>query len=93
VPIPNVVPQPDDATGPPAVLVVEMGGRRRVQFSRVKAGYYELAIAGPTKPGSAWGDRLVVHGKLQLSAERALETLNAIQRICELVDAEGLPGE
>jgi hypothetical protein len=68
-----------------------MGGRRQVQLYRTRAGFFELALAGPTKPGSAWGDRLVVHGKLQVSAERGLETLAAIQRLCEIVDRGGLP--
>jgi hypothetical protein len=68
-----------------------MGGRRQVQLSRTKAGFYELVLAGPTKPGSAWGDRLVVHGKLQLSAERALETVMALAEICRRVELHGLP--
>jgi hypothetical protein len=68
-----------------------MGGRRQAQLYRTRAGFYELALAGPTKPDSAWGDRLVVHGKLQLSAQRALETLCAFAQICRRVDAEGLP--
>jgi hypothetical protein len=89
--IPKLSPDSDDATGPTPSFVVDMGGRRQVQLSRTKAGFYELALAGPTKPGSAWGDRLVVHGKLQLSAERVLETLLAIAEICRMVDEQGLP--
>jgi hypothetical protein len=80
--------QSTPSTGP---LIVRMGGRRQAQLSRVRAGYYELALAGSTRPGSAWGDRLVVHGKLQLSAERAIETLCAIAELCRLVDERGLP--
>ncbi len=86
---PRSSPDESESTGP--AIVVEMGGRRRVEFSRTGAGFYELALAGPTKPGSAWGDRLVIHGKLQLSAERAIETLMAIAEVCRRVDAEGLP--
>jgi hypothetical protein len=84
-------PETNDATGPSGPLIVEMGGRREVQLSRTKAGFYELALAGPIKPGSAWGDRLVVHGKLQLSAERSIETLRAIAEVCRRVDERGLP--
>ena len=91
---PNLLPDPTGpSTGPTGPLAVNMGGRRQVRLSRTRAGFYELALAGPTKPGSAWGDRLVIHGKLQLSAERAMETLAAIHRLCELVDQRGLPGE
>src|SRR5215213_6004592 len=85
---PNLQQPHPSSTGP---IVVEMSGRRRVQLSRTKAGFYELALAGPTKPGSAWGDRLVVHGKLQLSADRAIKTLMGIAEICRRVDAYGLP--
>jgi hypothetical protein len=86
---PNPSPQPfaPSTRG----IVVEMAGCRQAQLCRTLDGFYELALASPTKPGSAWGDRLVVHGKLQLSAERALETLAAIHRVCELVDQGGLP--
>ena len=85
-------PESPPSTGPTGLIVVEMGGRRRVQLSRTEAGFFELALAGPTKPGSSWGDRLVVHGKLQMSAERALETLMGIAEVCRQVDAHGLPG-
>ena len=86
---PRLSPEEPESTR--TAIVVEMGGRRQAQFYRTRGGFYELALAGPTKPGSAWGDRLVVHGKLQLSAERALETLLAISEICRRVDTEGLP--
>ena len=86
---PRSSPEEPESTGPR--IVVEMGGRRQVQLYRTRAGFYELALAGPTKPGSAWGDRLVVHGKLQLGAERALETLAGIAEVCGRVDAFGLP--
>jgi hypothetical protein len=82
---------PEESESTRTAIVVEMAGRRKAQLYRTRAGFYELALAGPTKAGSAWGDRLVVHGKLQLSAERALETLLAIAEICRRVDAEGLP--
>jgi hypothetical protein len=89
--VPKLPLDPQESTGPSGPLIIEMGGRRQVQLSRTKAGFYELALAGPTKPSSAWGDRLVVHGKLQLSAERALEILTAIAVLCARVDREGLP--
>jgi hypothetical protein len=89
--VPNLDPTKESATGPTSSIVVGMGGRRQVQLSRTRAGFYELALAGPTKPGSSWGDRLVIHGKLQFSAERALETLCGIAQICQQVDERGLP--
>jgi hypothetical protein len=89
--IPKLPSDPPPSTGPSGRIVVEMSGRRQAQLYRTRAGFYELALAGPTKAGSAWGDRVVVHGKLQLSTERALETLCAISEICRRVDAEGLP--
>jgi hypothetical protein len=91
MPDPKLPADPPPSTGPTSSLVIEMRGRRQVQLARTRAGFYELALAGPTKPGSAWGDRLVTHGKLQLSAERAIETLMAIAEICRRVDRYGLP--
>lgn len=89
---PKLPADPPASTGPSAGPFVEgMGGRRQVQLARTGAGFYELALAGPTKPGSAWGDRLVTHGKLQISAERAVETIMAIAEICRRVDRCGLP--
>jgi hypothetical protein len=88
----NSPPTPS-ATRPAGAIIAQMTARREVRLLRTMDGAYELCTFNPTKPGSAWGDRLVLSSKLQLGSRTAPEIIAAIHQICELVKQHGLPTE
>jgi hypothetical protein len=81
----NLSHPPHNAT--PGVYRVNLSGGRRMSFHRLPIGSYQLILEAPTKTGS-----MVRFASIDMSAERAMETMMAFAQLCQQVDERGLPG-